>query len=116
MPLPDVREALIAALVFRVTHPPSRDIAGAAADAFWGGGTAPPATTRRCSWVKVVLWQKKGPAAAGKTSPSLPHVIISKESHFPVNKSACGNQEDLTRLPFTNGFGYFYDWVIFLPI
>ena len=44
-----------------------------------------------------VFLRKKAPAAAGKTSTGLIHVIKSQERHFCRKKGACGSREDLTK-------------------
>ena len=43
------------------------------------------------------LAEKKAPAAAGKTSPSLIHVINSQEVILGWKNGACGSREDLTK-------------------
>ena len=45
----------------------------------------------------LVFAEKKAPAAAGKTSPSLIHFIKSKERHFCLPECACGSREDFTK-------------------
>ena len=48
--------------------------------------------SRECHFV-----EKKAPAAAGKTSPSLIHVMKFQERHFCRKKGACGSREDFTK-------------------
>ena len=46
----------------------------------------------------VIVAEKNAPAATGKASLTLVHVIKFQERHFCRKKSACGRQEDLTKL------------------
>ena len=75
------------------------------------GKTFDPSTCHRIPGA-YFFPEQKTPAAAGKTSTGLIHVVQSQELHFCRNKSACGSRADLTRLGFTHGSDQFCDWVI----